>query len=117
MIQEIVKVLLVTATIYHADPAQTDSTPFITASGAHIMECCPGEHRWIAVSRDLEELGFIFGARVRITGTDGLDGIWTVQDRMHRRWTKRIDLLVDKSIKYGKWNTVQIEIIGYDKRY
>jgi len=75
MIQEIVKVLLVTATIYHADPAQTDSTPFITASGAHIMECCPGEHRWIAVSRDLEELGFIFGARVRITGTDGLDGI------------------------------------------
>ena len=116
MIQELVKVILVTATIYHADPNQTDDTPFITASGAHIMECCPGQHRWIAVSRDLEELGFIFGARVRITGTDGFDGVWTVQDRMNSRWTRRIDLLVDKSIKYGKWDPVQIEIIGYDKR-
>ena len=34
-------------------PEQTDSTPFITAQCSHIMECCPGEHRWIAVSRDL----------------------------------------------------------------
>ena len=55
------------------------------------MECCPGEHRWIAVSRDLEAKGFVFGAKVRITGTDGFDGIWTVQDRMNSRWTNRID--------------------------
>ena len=114
---ELFKVILVTATIYHADPAQTDDTPFITASGAHIMECCPGEHRWIAVSRDLEDLGFVFGARVRITGTNGFDGIWVVQDRMHSRWTRRIDLLVDKSIKYGKWDPVKLELIGYDKRF
>ena len=117
MILNTLKILLVTATIYHATPEQTDSTPFITASGAHIMECCPGEHRWIAVSRDLEELGFVFGARVRITGTDGFDGIWVVQDRMHSRWTNRIDLLVDESIKYGKWDPVKLELIGYDKRY
>ena len=108
---------MVTATIYHAVPEQTDSTPFITASGMYIDADCPQCHRWIAVSRDLEEQGFIFGAKVRITGTDGLDGIWTVMDRMHHRWNNRIDLLVDKSIKHGKWDPVKLELIGYDKRY
>ena len=117
MIESILKVILVTATIYHADPKQTDDSPFITASGAVIEQCCPGEHRWIAVSRDLEAEGFVFGARVRITGTDGFDGIWTVQDRMHPRWKNRIDLLVDETIKYGKWDPVKLELIGYDKRY
>ena len=48
--------LLVTATIYHATPEQTDSTPHITASG------------------------------------------------------KRIDFLVSKKLKGGKWENVTIEI-------
>ena len=104
---------MVTATIYHATPEQTDSTPFITASGAHIMECCPGEHRWIAVSRDLEDLGFVFGARVKITGTGYLDGIWTVQDRMNGRWSKRIDFLVNEDITGGKWEYIKIELLSY----
>ena len=34
MIVNILKTLLVTATVYNADPSQTDNTPFITASGA-----------------------------------------------------------------------------------
>ena len=80
MILNILKTLLVTATVYNADPSQTDDSPFITASGAVIEQCCPGDHRWIAVSRDLEAEGFVFGARVRITGTDGFDGIWVVKD-------------------------------------
>ena len=113
----LLKAILVTATIYHATPEQTDSTPHITASNKIIDLGNPLKHRWIAVSRDLEELGFVFGARVRITGTDGFDGIWVVQDRMHSRWTNRIDLLVDESIKYGKWDPVKLELIGYDKRY
>ena len=117
MILNTLKILLVTATIYHATPEQTDSTPHITASNKIIDLGNPLKHRWIAVSRDLEELGFVFGARVRITGTDGFDGIWVVQDRMHSRWTNRIDLLVDESIKYGKWDPVKLELIGYDKRY
>ena len=29
----------------------------------------------------------------------------------------RIDLLVDEVIKYGKWDPVKLELIGYDKRY
>ena len=109
---ELLKVILVTATIYHADPKQTDDTPFITASGAKIEECCPGDHRWLAVSRDLEDEGFKFGVRVLISGTDSpLDGVWIIQDRMNKRWSRRIDFLVDKSRTGGYWENVEIEII------
>ena len=103
--------IYVTCTIYHAVPEQTDTTPFITASGAHINKDNPQGHRWIAVSRDLEELGFVFGAKVRVTGTSSLDGIYVVQDRMNARWKKRIDLLVNKEITGGKWDKVKIELI------
>jgi len=109
MILNILKIILVTATIYHAVPEQTDSTPHITASGAHINMDNPQSHRWIAVSRDLEAKGFTFGVRVRITGAGDLDGIWTVQDRMNKRWTSRIDFLVSKKLKGGKWENVTIE--------
>ena len=51
---------LVTATIYHAVPGQTDDTPFVTASNSKINPENPQGHRWIAVSRDLEALGYTF---------------------------------------------------------
>ena len=102
--------ILVTATIYHAVPSQTDDTPFVTASMARINPNNPQGHRWIAVSRDLEKIGFTFGVKVCIEGTDVFDGDWTVQDRMHKRWVKRIDFLVNESVKGGKWNNIKIEI-------
>jgi len=112
----ILKVILVTATIYHAVPEQTDSTPDITASGARIDINNPLKHRWIAVSRDLEDKGFVFGVKVCVTGAGQLDGIWTVQDRMNSRWTNRIDFLVNEELKDGKWDNVRIEIIDDDNR-
>ena len=65
--------LLVTATIYHATPEQTDSTPHITASGKHINMEDPQSHRWIAVSRDLEAKGYTFGVKVIVTGAGDLE--------------------------------------------
>ena len=112
----ILKVILVTATIYHAVPEQTDSTPDITASGARIDINNPLKHRWIAVSRDLEDKGFVFGVKVCVTGAGDFDGIWTVQDRMNPRWTNRIDFLVNQEIKGGKWENVRVEIINDDNR-
>ena len=109
---EILKILLVTATIYHAVPEQCDSTPDITASGAIIDLTNPQKHRWIAVSRDLEAEGMTFGVKVRVTGAGQLDGIWTVQDRMNKRWKNRIDFLVDEKLKGGKWYNVKIEILN-----
>ena len=107
---------MVTATIYHATPEQTDSTPDITASNKKIDLSNPLKHRWIAVSRDLEAKGLTFGVKVCVTGAGNLDGIWTVQDRMHHRWTNRIDFLVNEDLKGGKWENVRVEILNDDNR-
>ncbi len=107
---------MVTATIYHATPEQTDSTPHITASNKIIDLGNPQKHRWIAVSRDLEAKGLTFGVKVKVTGAGDLDGIWTVQDRMNRRWLSRIDFLVNEDMTGGKWENVRVEIINDDNR-
>ena len=101
----------VTATIYHAVPGQTDDTPFITASNKVIDKDNPGGHRWIAVSRDLEPLGYTFGTVVCVQGAGSMDGLWTVQDRMNKRFTKRIDFLVNEDMTGGKWQNVIISIV------
>ena len=98
----------VVATIYHAVKGQTDSTPFITASNSRINPRNPAGHRWIAVSRDLEPLGFTFGTKVCIQNAGKMNGVWTVQDRMNRRFNHRIDFLVNTSMRGGKWNNVKI---------
>ena len=110
------KIILVTATIYHATPEQTDSTPHITASNKIIDLGNPQKHRWIAVSRDLEAKGLVFGVKVKVTGAGNLDGIWTVQDRMNRRWLSRIDFLVNEDMTGGKWENVRVEIVNDDNR-
>ena len=57
--------VFVTATIYHAVEAQTDSTPDITASGYKINMKDPLSDRIIAVSWDLENMhGFTMGTMV-----------------------------------------------------
>ena len=109
--KEFIITVLVTATIYHATPGQTDDTPFTTASNKKINPDNPAGHRWIAVSRDLEKLGFVFGVKVKVEGAGDLDGIWTIQDRMNKRFTKRIDFLVNKTRKGGKWNNVKLTIV------
>jgi len=107
----ILAVTTVLATIYHADPAQTNADYLTTASLKKIDESNPAGHRWIAVSRDLEKLGFTMGTRVCIENAGEMDGEWTIEDRMNKRWTKRIDFLVNKSMKYGKWGNVKIYVI------
>ena len=101
---------LVTATVYNAVPNQTDSTPLITASNKKINADNPGKHRWLAVSRDLEAYGFVFGAEVCVENAGDMNGVWTVEDRMNKRFTKKIDFLVDNNIVLGKWNNVKITL-------
>lgn len=99
----------VTATIYHAVPGQTDSTPDLTASMFKIDLKNPRKHNIIAVSRDLEALGFELGTQVIVSGAGELDGIWNVEDRMHSRWKRKIDFLVNITRKGGKWENVTIK--------
>jgi hypothetical protein len=34
--------------------------------------------------------------------------VWMVQDRMNKKWTKRIDFLVNKDVTTGKWLNVEL---------
>jgi len=79
--------LEVTATAYNSlpDQAAEATDPTRTASGVRLR---PGM-RVVAVSDDLYEMGLRFGARVRI---EGIDGEWSVADRMAPRWRRRIDV-------------------------
>ena len=109
---DLIKAILVTATIYHATQSQTDSTPSRTATNFKIDMENPAIHRIIAVSRDLEAKGFVMNSTVKISNAGDMDGTWVIRDRMNKRWTNRIDFLVDLSLKAGKWNDVRIELIN-----
>lgn len=91
--------LKVTATAYTSNASETDSTPNLTAWGDTLK---PGM-KAIAVSRDLIKIGLTHKTRVTI---EGFKGEYIVLDKMHRRWTKKIDIYMGvdqkKALKWGK---------------
>ena len=96
----------VTATVYNAVPAQTNSDPSHTASMFKLDLSNPYKHRIIAVSRDLL-IKFPMGTKVRVSGTK-YDGVYVVEDKMNKRYKKRIDILINVDMKIGKWDNVVI---------
>jgi len=75
----------VVITAYNPVVTQTDSTPTITASNKRVR---PGI---VALSRDLEEeFCFKFGDTVVIED----HGSFVFEDRMNKRWTRRVDILM-----------------------
>ena len=101
---------LVTTTVYNAVPAQTNSDPGHTASMFELDLSNPYKHKIIAVSRDLLKK-FPIHTRVRIQGTS-YDGIYVVEDKMNKRYTKRIDILINVGMKIGKWENVKLTKIN-----
>jgi 3D (Asp-Asp-Asp) domain-containing protein len=80
---ERVRSVPVTLTAYSSTEDQCNEEPHITASNR------PVRIGIIAVSFDImEELGLTFGQRVLIPG----HGLFQVQDRMNRRWHRRVDI-------------------------
>lgn len=69
---------IVTATAYNSLPGQTDSTPWITAAGTRCRE-------GVVASNFLP-----LGTKVKIEGFGSR--IFTVEDRMNRRYNQRIDI-------------------------
>jgi 3D (Asp-Asp-Asp) domain-containing protein len=111
-----IKKELVIITAYTPSVWETDSTPFITASGKRISEA------HVAVSRDLLQK-FPFGTKVKIFIPDknlsscGKEVIGKrfivrqVEDTMNKRYYKKIDLVFfsrEKAIKFGKCKGVII---------
>lgn len=70
---------VVVATAYSSTPDQTDSTPFITAWNTHVRD-------GIIATNFLP-----FGTQIKIPELYG-NKIFTVEDRMNRRYTHRIDV-------------------------
>jgi 3D (Asp-Asp-Asp) domain-containing protein len=101
---------LVTTTVYNAVPAQTNSDPGHTASMFKLDLTNPYKHRIIAVSRDLLKK-FPMHSKVRIQGTD-YDGVYVVEDKMNKRYTKRIDILINVEMPIGKWENVKLTKIN-----
>jgi len=96
--------LRVTATAYNSTPAQTLGDPNETAFGSRLE---PGM-RAIAVSRDLLAAGLTEGTKVRI---EGLDGSYEVMDKMHSRWTKRIDIYMGNDVAAARrWGRRKVRI-------
>ena len=96
--------LRVTATAYSSHKGQTDSTPFLAAWNNRIR---PGM-KIIAVSRDLlTTYGLRNGSKVRI---GGLSGLYTVRDKMNKRYKKRIDIYMGtnrrKALRWGRRSVV-----------
>jgi 3D (Asp-Asp-Asp) domain-containing protein len=86
----------VTVTCYNSDPAQTDSTPFITAFNWKVR---PGI---IAVSIDLLEAGYVPGSKVYIKDF----GVFTVGDIMNDRFSNHVDIWVPEDVKVFKYDDV-----------
>lgn len=98
------RTIKVTATAYNSLAYQTNSNPSITAFGDSLK---PGL-RYIAVSRDLLDSGLVHNTQVKL---QGFDSLYTVKDKMHRRWRKRIDIYMDNDVTKAKqWGRKKIEI-------
>lgn len=96
--------ITVIATAYTPRPEETDDTPWLTAAGTKTREGIIAAN-WLP-----------FGTKVKIDGE-----IYTVEDRMHRRFTNavpaRVDIVflsLDKARKFGK-QKMEIEILGNDR--
>ena len=98
------KEISVKATAYNSLVYQTSSNPSIAAWGDSLkpnMKC-------IAVSRDLIKLGLKHNTPIKI---EGLDSIYLVKDKMHRRKRNQIDIYMGKDVKKAKeWGVKRLKI-------
>ena len=98
------KMFQVVASAYNSLAYQTGSNPNITAFGDSLK---PGM-RYIAVSRDLLDSGLVHNTKVKL---EGFDGLFTVKDKMNKRWRKRIDIYMGTDVKKAKeWGKKKINI-------
>ena len=60
----------------------------------------------------MKELGLKYGDVVYVEGTQKWDGPWQIQDTMNKRFAgmHKIDILVPKNIRTGKWEGVKISV-------
>lgn len=105
----------VETTVYNAVPAQCNKDFGYTASMFYLDLYDVEAHKIIAMERTfMKEFGLVYGDVVKIEGTGKYDGIYQIQDIMNKRFKgqHKIDILVNESIKYGKWQNVKLYILN-----
>lgn len=102
------------ATVYHAVPEECNADVTHTASMRVIDPAGDvAAYRIVAMERTMmAEYGISYGDQVLIQGTGDLDGLWTVEDTMNKRFAgqHRIDFLVPTSRKGGLWHGVSVKV-------
>ena len=95
----------VKATAYNSEVGQTDSSPFVTATGTRVR---PGV---IALSRDLLRI-FPYGSRVTIRDSAGqLTGrVFLVEDTMNVRMVNTIDIWMPSRAQALRWGSRTVTI-------
>lgn len=97
---DVKRIVTTTVTAYSSETGQTDSTPYITASGTHVREGVIAAN-WLSI-----------GTRVRIPELFG-DQVFIVEDRMHSRHTNRLDVWFPsraEAVQFGA-HEAQVEIL------
>lgn len=96
------KSLEVTATAYTSRVSETSGDPYTAAWNNKLT---PGE-KSIAVSRDLLKRGLTNGVEVKI---EGLPGIYTIRDKMNKRWKRRIDIYMGNDLERAReWGKQEV---------
>jgi hypothetical protein len=87
--------IVVDATVYNPSVRQTDSTPYLTASGIVInpIKLRNGNLRYVSISRDLRHK-YKYGTYITVKSDNVYyNGQWKVVDTMHRRFKHKVDFL------------------------
>lgn len=87
---QIAREVYVESTGYNSEKDQTDDSPFITANGEHVF--------WGGVATNF----LPFGTKIKIPDYYG-DQIFTVNDRMNRRYTTRVDIWFPEKKQALNW--------------
>ncbi|KEA65139.1 hypothetical protein ADIMK_0841 [Marinobacterium lacunae] len=96
--------MTVTASAYNSLASQTSGDPTLAAWGDELR---PGM-KVIAVSDDLVKEGLTYGTEVRIKG---LKGRYTVIDKMHSRWERKIDIYMGEDVDAAlEWGVRKVQI-------
>ncbi|GAA0697604.1 3D domain-containing protein [Marinobacterium maritimum] len=99
-----VRTLNVQASAYNSVAAQTNAQPSLAAWGDTLK---PGM-KAVAVSRDLIKAGLTHNTLIEI---EGLPGQYRVLDKMHKRWTQKIDIYMGEDIAAAReWGVREVEI-------
>lgn len=98
--RKIIKIFSVSATAYSSARAQTDASPFVSASGVRVFD-------------GMVAANFLpFGAKVRLPDLYG-NKQFVVLDRMHPRFSHRIDVWMDSYDKAKQFGVkyARVEVI------